>query len=47
VLIDTFVVRTMLVPALTTVLGRWAWWPGALSRRTGRREQITPQPTGD
>jgi RND superfamily putative drug exporter len=28
VLIDTFVVRTMLVPALTLLLGKWAWWPG-------------------
>jgi uncharacterized membrane protein YdfJ with MMPL/SSD domain len=26
VLIDTFVVRTMLVPALTLLLGRWAWY---------------------
>lgn len=30
VLIDTFVVRTMLVPALTTMLGHWAWWPGGI-----------------
>ncbi len=30
VLIDTFVVRTMLVPAITTMLGRWAWWPGGV-----------------
>jgi RND superfamily putative drug exporter len=27
VLLDTFVVRTTLVPALTVLLGRWAWWP--------------------
>jgi len=32
VLIDTFVVRTMLVPALTLLLGRWAWWPGGVPR---------------
>lgn len=32
VLVDTFVVRTMLVPAITVLLGRLAWWPGALSR---------------
>lgn len=30
VLIDTFIVRPLLVPAITTVLGRFAYWPGAL-----------------
>jgi putative drug exporter of the RND superfamily len=38
VLVDTFVVRTMLVPAITVLLGRWAWWPGALSRRYAQSE---------
>jgi RND superfamily putative drug exporter len=28
VLIDTFIVRTMLVPALTSIFGEAAWWPG-------------------
>jgi len=27
VLIDTFVVRSMLVPAITALVGKWAWWP--------------------
>jgi RND superfamily putative drug exporter len=27
ILIDTFVVRTLLVPAATMLLGRWAFWP--------------------
>jgi RND superfamily putative drug exporter len=27
VLLDTFVVRTTLVPAITVLLGRWSWWP--------------------
>jgi len=27
VLLDTFVVRTTLVPAITVLLGRWTWWP--------------------
>ncbi len=32
VLIDTFGVRTMLVPAITLLLGKWAWWPGGVPR---------------
>ena len=27
VLLDTFVVRTALVPAIAVILGRWSWWP--------------------
>lgn len=33
VLLDTLVVRSLLVPALVRDIGRVAWWPGALSRR--------------
>ncbi|WP_433674170.1 MMPL family transporter [Microbacterium gorillae] len=33
VLLDTFVVRSLLVPALTYDLGRVIWWPSKLSRR--------------
>jgi putative drug exporter of the RND superfamily len=32
VLMDTFVVRTVLVPATAVLLGRWNWWPARLSR---------------
>jgi putative drug exporter of the RND superfamily len=32
VLLDTFVVRAMLVPAITYVLGDRAWWPGRPGR---------------
>ena len=32
VLIDTFVVRTMLVPAITILLGKWAWFPGSVPK---------------
>ncbi|ROQ93837.1 RND superfamily putative drug exporter [Streptomyces sp. 2132.2] len=35
VLLDTLVVRSLLVPALVIDIGPRAWWPGALSRRTG------------
>ncbi|GAB2573841.1 MMPL family transporter [Streptomyces capparidis] len=37
VLLDTFVVRTVLVPALSLDIGRAMWWPGALYRRLGQR----------
>jgi putative drug exporter of the RND superfamily len=33
VLLDTFVVRPLLVPAITAVLGRFAFWPGKLWRK--------------
>ncbi|MBN1160773.1 MAG: MMPL family transporter [Dehalococcoidales bacterium] len=33
VLIDTFLVRALLVPSLATLLGRWNWWPSPLFRR--------------
>ena len=32
ILMDTFIVRTLLVPATVTLLGRWNWWPSAMSR---------------
>ncbi|MET7289357.1 MMPL family transporter [Streptomyces sp. NPDC005573] len=37
VLLDTLVVRSLLVPALVRDIGALAWWPGRLSR--GAREQ--------
>ncbi|MEU1125261.1 MMPL family transporter [Streptomyces sp. NPDC005899] len=38
VLLDTLVVRSLLVPALVRDIGRTAWWPGALSRTPEARE---------
>jgi RND superfamily putative drug exporter len=32
VLLDTFFVRTLLVPSIAMLLGRWNWWPALLSR---------------
>lgn len=32
ILLDTFVVRTVLVPSTVILLGRWNWWPHPLSR---------------
>ena len=33
VLLDTFFVRTLFVPSIAILLGRWNWWPSALSVR--------------
>ena len=30
ILIDTFVVRTILDPALASFFGKWTWWPGGV-----------------
>jgi putative drug exporter of the RND superfamily len=43
VLIDTFVVRSLLVPALVLDIGDPVWWPSVLSRvaRGARRDPST------
>jgi RND superfamily putative drug exporter len=30
ILIDTFIVRSLVVPAIATLIGRWNWWPSKL-----------------
>lgn len=32
VLLDTLIVRSLLVPALTLLIGDRIWWPGALAK---------------
>jgi len=32
VLMDTFLLRSLLVPSLVVLLGRWNWWPSHLAR---------------
>jgi putative drug exporter of the RND superfamily len=50
VLLDTIVVRSLLVPALTIDCGRWVWWPRKLARNSvddvdlGLREDRHPGP---
>ena len=36
VIMDTFVVRTVLVPCTVVLLGRWNWWPSKI--------EVTPSP---
>ncbi|MBX9640158.1 MAG: MMPL family transporter, partial [Mycobacteriaceae bacterium] len=33
ILLDTFLVRTITVPAVATLIGRVSWWPSRLSSR--------------
>ena len=33
VLIDTFVVRALLVPSMAAILGEWSWWPRKIERK--------------
>jgi len=55
ILLDTFVVRTILVPSTVVLLGRWNWWPSAMGRKKpahgpggpgGAGELKEPQPVG-
>jgi uncharacterized membrane protein YdfJ with MMPL/SSD domain len=42
VFLDTFVVRTLLVPAITDLLGARAWWPGRPRRTPAPRPAAEP-----
>ncbi|HWF80346.1 MAG TPA: MMPL family transporter [Streptosporangiaceae bacterium] len=48
ILMDTFLVRTLLVPSTVVLLGRWNWWPAKLTVdepdvRAGKPETIGAQ----
>ncbi len=58
VVMDTFVVRSVLVPCTVCLLGRWNWWPsklitggtdsvGASADALGLKGDISPAATGD
>jgi RND superfamily putative drug exporter len=42
ILLDTFVVRTLLVPSIVQLLGHRTWWPSALSRRAAPPGSLGP-----
>jgi len=44
ILMDTFLVRTLLVPSTVVLLGRWNWWPSRMSRLSA---QISEGQVGD
>jgi RND superfamily putative drug exporter len=48
VLLDAFVIRIMILPALLTLLGPASWWPSKPGKRTGaitQNERMVPQPS--
>lgn len=48
VLIDTFVVRALLVPSMASILGEWSWWPrNTRPTALGENDQLVIQPTAD
>lgn len=36
IMLDTFFVRTLLVPSIVALLGKWNWWPSKLSARDSK-----------
>jgi hypothetical protein len=46
VLMDTFLVRTLLVPSAVVLIGRWNWWPSALYRARPAATPAAPPDAG-
>jgi putative drug exporter of the RND superfamily len=47
ILMDTFLVRTLLVPSTVVLLGRWNWWPSRMGRAHGHPDAVSPDPPLD
>jgi RND superfamily putative drug exporter len=43
ILMDTFLVRTLLVPSTVLLLGRWNWWPSRMSAATDHGPAAEPR----
>jgi RND superfamily putative drug exporter len=43
ILMDTFLVRTLLVPSAVLLLGRWNWWPSRMGRAPGSGPAAAPE----
>ena len=39
-LLDTFVIRSLVTPSIATLLGRWFWWPMPIPRRPSCNPQM-------
>jgi len=46
ILMDTFLVRTLLVPSTVVLLGKWNWWPSRL-HQDQPAPVVTPVPAGE
>jgi putative drug exporter of the RND superfamily len=44
ILMDTFLVRTLLVPSTVVLLGRWNWWPSRMSRPGAEPAEAAAEP---
>jgi putative drug exporter of the RND superfamily len=44
ILMDTFLVRTLLVPSTVVLLGRWNWWPSKMSRVSAQIPEEPAEP---
>ena len=44
-LIDTFIVRSLLMPSIATLLGRWFWWPQVVYPRGNHHFRSRPTAT--
>ncbi len=42
ILLDTFLVRTLLVPSVVVLLGRWNWWPSKLADEDHSNDPALP-----
>jgi RND superfamily putative drug exporter len=47
ILMDTFLIRTLLIPSLVVIIGRWNWWPSALSREDHQRGPAKADPMSE
>ncbi|WP_373141021.1 MMPL/RND family transporter [Mycobacterium marinum] len=45
-LFDTLVVRSFMMPAVATLLGRWFWWPRPLAWQTRKPQMVSQRLTG-